>query len=85
MSNNEDINIKLAIIGTAGVGKSSIINKFINSLIPPIDVHSKIYRKASLYSEGVHPLSNQKTKDEFDSKINSTFGANYSKKKYDNK
>ena len=53
MSNNEDINIKLAIIGTAGVGKSSIINRFI--------------------------------KDEFDSKINSTFGANYSKKKYDNK
>ena len=48
MSNNENINIKLAIIGSVGVGKSSIINRFI--------------------------------KDEFDTKINSTLGANYSKK-----
>jgi len=29
MSNDENINIKLAIIGSAGVGKSSIINRFI--------------------------------------------------------
>ena len=48
MSNNENINIKLAIIGSVGVGKSSIINRFI--------------------------------KDEFDTKINSTLGAKYSKK-----
>ena len=48
MFNNKNINIKLAIIGSVGVGKSSIINRFI--------------------------------KDEFDTKINSTLGANYSKK-----